>query len=292
MAPGAVMPMITASPYPSYDHPLVTEGDALIITDPEFPFHHADFLNRVFELAVTWGITNLIIGGDVLHFNSLSKWEANWQRPVKSGISEDAEAELLSLELDPSQRQQLVDIILRNAPEKNDGNAGEELQHAQKELVKIGQIFKDVVYVLGNHDGRFLSALNSPLFADSLLKFIDLRDPCWRIGPFYFSKLVSGGREFRIEHPRSAAKNTAHRLADRYNTSIIMGHSHRLIWEMNTSGQHYAVQTGMTCDEDKMPYAAQRSSNSDAHVLGAVIVRDGYPWLLQTDTPFNLMKKM
>jgi hypothetical protein len=287
-----VMPLIANSPYPVYDQPLVTEGDALVICDPEFPFHHADFLNRVFELAVVWGITNCIIGGDVLHFNSISKWEANWQRPVKPGISEEAEAELLELQLDPAMRQQLVDIILRNAPEKNDGNAGEEVMHAQKELAKIGQIFHDVVYVLGNHDGRFLSALNSPLFADSLLKFIDLREPTWRIGPFYYSKLISGGVEFRIEHPRGAAKSTAYKLASKFGVNVLMGHSHKLSMEFDISGKYWAIQAGCTCDEARMPYAAQRSTTADKHSLGAVLVRDGYPHLLTDQTPWELYKRM
>jgi hypothetical protein len=289
-----VMPLIANSPYPVYDQPLVTEGDALVICDPEFPFHHADFLNRVFELAVVWGITNCIIGGDVLHFNSISSFEAAWMRPVKSGISEDAEKELMDLgsKLSAEQYQELTDIITRNAPENNDGNIGEEVKVARKELIKIGQIFKDVVYVLGNHDGRFLSALNSPLFATDLLNFIGINDPAWRISCFYFSKLNSGNREFRIEHPKSAAHNTAVRLSDKYETSVLMGHSHFVDFRFGTSGKNYAIQMGCSVDERRLPYASQRSTNVDAHVLGAVIVKDGFPYLLTQQTQWERMKRM
>lgn len=290
--PLAKIPQISDSPYPVYDKPLETEGDALVISDPEFPFHHAEFLNRILDLAVTWGITNCVIAGDILHFNSLSAWEPAWQVAAKSGISEDAEKDLLALDLPAPVRQKMIELIQKHAPETNDDTVGEEIKISRRELVKLSQIFKRIDYVLGNHDGRFLSALNSPLFPQNLLDFVKLDDPAWRIACFYFSFLHSGGRTFRIEHPKSAAKNTAVRLADKYECSILMGHSHFLDFRMSTSGRHYACQMGAVVDERRLPYAAQRSVNSDTHALGSVLVRDGVPWLLTENSPWDRMKRM
>src|SRR3989337_486834 len=50
-------PLITESPFPKYDQPLVMEGDALVLPDVEAPFHNADFLNRAIDLADAWKIT-------------------------------------------------------------------------------------------------------------------------------------------------------------------------------------------------------------------------------------------
>ena len=64
--------LITESPYPKYDEPLVMEGDALILPDAEFPFHNSEFLNRVLDLSQAWNIRQCIVAGDLLHFDSIS----------------------------------------------------------------------------------------------------------------------------------------------------------------------------------------------------------------------------
>lgn len=62
------------SQMPKYDEPLTIEGDALILSDVEAPFQHSDFINRALELAFAWGVQNLILAGDMLHYDSLSAW--------------------------------------------------------------------------------------------------------------------------------------------------------------------------------------------------------------------------
>src|SRR3990167_1223061 len=79
---------VSPSTYPVYDTPLEMVGDAVIMTDIEFPFHHAEFINRVLDLANSWGIRNLILGGDVLHFDSLSGWEPSWSDTNDGGLPE------------------------------------------------------------------------------------------------------------------------------------------------------------------------------------------------------------
>ena len=60
----------------------------------------------------------------------------------------------------------------------------------------------------------------------------------------------------------------------------MMGHSHRLSLAWDISGRYYAIHMGHCVDEMRLPYASQRSSTQPAHLAGAVIVRDGVPWLL------------
>jgi hypothetical protein len=154
-------------------------------------------------------------------------------------------------------------------------------------------MFSKVFFALGNHDARFLHALNSPLLPRKLLDFIGgCPEHKWEISCYYYAFLDCGGRTFRIEHPKSAAANTAVRLSDKYEMDVIVGHSHIQSFCWSTSGNHYAIQAGCIVDESRLAYAAQRSTNSPAHSLGAVLVRDGYPYVLTKYTQWNRMKQM
>lgn len=277
------------SPYPVYNEPLSMEGNALILPDPEFPFHNADFINRVFDLCAAWEITKCVIAGDVLHFDSLSQWEANWitVKPANS-LTEETESRLRDAinEVPLKYRGRLENEFSKIIEERQEPT---ELSASKNCLLTLEQLFTDIDYVIGNHDDRLVRALKSPLMPKSLLNLIGITDPRWRIAPYFYSWLKSGDTTFRIEHPRSASANTAVRLADKYETSVIMGHSHLQAVQYSTSGKHWAIHAGAAVDEDRLPYAAQRSTNAPAHCLGAVIVRDGYPWVLSPRSPWKTL---
>ena len=65
LARGQTNAKIPSSPYPRYDQPPELEGDALILPDAEIPFHHAEFINRVLDLAEAWKIKQMIAAGDL-----------------------------------------------------------------------------------------------------------------------------------------------------------------------------------------------------------------------------------
>lgn len=274
-------PRLAASSYPVYNAPLKMEGDALILPDTEFPFHDADFVNRCLDLAQTWDIDQCIIAGDALHFDSLSQWEAEWAEAQRvNSLTEDAETRLREFiqSLPVTQQGAGMEIL---ASITGAGSEPTELAAAKRALTVIGECFARVDYVIGNHDDRFVRALKSPIMPEHLLGFLGVGGAKqWRIAPYFYSVLTSGGETFRVEHPRSAAANTAVRLADKYECSVIMGHSHLQDVRWSTSGRHYAIHAGCCVDEMRLPYAAQRSSNSPAHKLGAVMVREGAPWVL------------
>lgn len=283
---------IQASPYPQYIEPLQMDGDALVLFDTEFPFHNADFLNRVLELADRWAVRQCVIGGDVLHFEQFSQWEASWvTSQTANKLSEDAERELRELiqALPPEHQGALLDKLATIATGEREES---ELGAAKKALLTLGEAFDRIDYVIGNHDDRFIRALKSPLLPQSLLDFIGLTDPRWRIGPYYYSILVSNKEKYRIEHPRSAAANTAVKLADKYECHILTGHSHLQSIQWSTSGNYFAIHAGCVVDETRLAYAAQRSSNRPAHKLGAVIVRDGFPWVLNDRYPWEMAQRM
>lgn len=284
-------PRLQASPYPQYNAPLEMAGDALILFDTEFPFHEADFMNRCLDLAQAWNIRQCIIGGDVLHFDMFSQWEANWISVQRANsITEDKEAELRARiqALPVEQQGPLMDWLQSVTIGEQEQT---ELGAAKHALLTLGKLFDRIDYVLGNHDDRFIRALKSPLMPQSLLDFLALNNPAWRIAPYFFSVLNSAGQVFRIEHPRSASVNTAVRLADKFDCHVIVGHSHLQSTMWSTSGKHWAIHAGASVDETRLAYAAQRASNRPAHSLGAVIVRDGYPWVLSPVSPWEQLEK-
>lgn len=284
---------INESPFPRFTEPLSGEGDFLCLFDPEFPFHHADFLNRCLDLAQAWNITQCAIGGDVLHMETFSAWGASWQsgKIEIDSLTKDSAQEMLDeiQKLPPEYQGPLLEKLNRiiSEPTTND-----EILLAQRELKKFEQLFGTVLYILGNHDDRFLRRLNSPLAPQKLLDFIGLSAPCWKIGPYFYGIVTSGGETFRLEHPRSAAQNTALRLADKNECSAIVGHDHYQDFKWSSSGKHYAIHAGCTCDETRMPYASQRSTNRPAHVLGAVVLREGVPYLLHPRVNWERLKRM
>jgi hypothetical protein len=207
------------------------------------------------ELSRIWKIDQCILAGDVVHFDKLSGWEPNWTD--KGRISFSAE----------------VDI-------------------ARNELKKISGQFKRIDYVLGNHEGRLLRSLQTEISPRELLRILEINNPQWNIAPYYFSYLDTVGGRYIIEHPKNAGKFSASKLCSKYLTHILMAHSHQLNFTKDPSGKYYAIEMGCAADEDFMAYCSQRHNMAPMHGLGAVIVRNGYPWLLYDGIPWDIYAKL
>lgn len=286
---------IPESRYQRYDDPLVMEGDAIVLPDIELPFHNADFFNRVLDLADEWGIRKAIVAGDLLHFDSLSSWEANWIEEKGYGLSESSERKLMDMAMDlPKEYQERVMaavISLDGELEETGSGVSKELAAARKATRVMSEKFDEIDFVLGNHDDRLLRAMKSPMFPAEILRLIDA-DEKWRSKPYYYSILISSGEKYQIEHPKSWAKTSPVKLASKYRCHILQAHSHRWGRDLDISGQYWAINMGCIVDEFRLPYASQRHGTADAHMLGAVIVRDGYPYLLGERTPWDRYKAM
>jgi hypothetical protein len=287
---------VKESPFPKYNKPLVMEGDAVVLPDIEFPFHNAEFLNKVLELASEWNIHKCIVAGDVMHFSSLSSFDGNWVAIQDDGISDEVERTLMdfAMRLPSSKQQELIDLVMELNVVSDDGepNLSAELKTIRREILNLSNCFDEIHFVLGNHDSRFLRALQSPIFPEELLRLVEAPLEKWKVAPYYYSRLVSGGEVFQIEHPTTAAKYAAVKIASIHQCHVLMAHSHHWSMEKDPSGRFWAIQMGCVVDEDRLPYAAQRHSGKEAHMPGAVIVRDGYPFLLGEETPFDLFASL
>lgn len=287
--------IIPESQYRRYDEPLVMEGDAIVLPDIELPFHNAEFMNRILDLADTWGIKKAIVAGDLLHFDSLTSWEANWVSENGYGLSDKNERILMEMakRLPAEFQEEVIATIVGLDDESDDMSSGvsRELRHARKIIRIMTELFEEIDFILGNHDDRFLRALNSPMFPSEILRLVEAGDK-WRVEPYYYSTLISGGEKYQIEHPKTWAKSSPYKLASKFQCHILQGHSHRWGMDIDISGKFYAIHMGCIVDEYRLPYAVQRHNTADSHALGAVIVRDGYPYLLSDRTPWKTFKKM
>lgn len=276
------------SPYPRYDEPLEMEGDALVLPDVEIPFHHAEFINQCLKLAEAWKIKQCIVAGDLLHFDSLSGWEPNWKNVNEGGVTADAEFALVEFAKTLGSRQQeaLFGIIGQIGQKDEQDGMSTELKVARRVVKELEKQFDKIDMALGNHEGRLLRALQCVLSPTEITTLLQVGDK-WRIAPFYFSYLTSGGVRWCIEHPKSAASTTAAVLAAKYSCSVLMAHSHHFSVTTDVSGEHYAAEIGCCVDESRLSYAAQRHTRAPAHSLGAAIIRNGYPWVLNKFTDWE-----
>lgn len=287
--------IIKESPYPRYDNPLKMVAEkVLVISDLEIPFHHSPFVNEVLELAQVWGVKHLILNGDTLHFDSVSSWEPNWMESAKQGMGEEAEVELINLANKlplkyGSQLRELLDKL--DGSQSGDPNISEELSVARRTLRVFNDLFDEVIFNLGNHEGRFLRAMQSPMFPTELRSLLELGER-WKFAPYYFCIAESGTESYRISHPKSASRITPTKLAAKFQMNVVAGHSHRWSMERDVSGKFWAISSGCGVDEARLPYCAQRDTNTEAHRLGAVFLINGCPFLVGEDTSWKLLKQI
>lgn len=268
---------LPVSPYPTYTEPLVMHRDALVLNDLEAPFHHADFVGNCLAVAAKWGIRGLVLGGDFLHNDALSSFEPAFVDD-EARIAPEIADQILAL---APKNEKLAAVVNKHRGLDPEPNHSEEMDRAKPVLLAIANQFDQVDCILGNHEGRLLRMLQTPLNPKHVLKEVGIvGDPKWRIRPYYFCVVISAGQEFRVTHPKNSAKASAWKLAAKFQQHVLMAHNHHLVLQFDPSGKYYAIETGACVDEARLPYAAQRDNAQHAHKLGAVVIRNGHPWLL------------
>lgn len=160
---------------------------------------------------------------------------------------------------------------------------------AEEELKTLAEIFNsacsnfEVFYFAGNHDVRPLRNLaQAGLLVTSIMRMFTGGKRC-HLSDYHWCDLLSGGRHYRIEHPRNASvlpTRVAQSLATKYRCSVIAGHGHLWGITRDASGLDWAIDSGICADPLRIGYVQQVHSTRPAMQQGAVIVRDGVPILL------------
>lgn len=273
---------------PWNDHPKL-EGDVFVIGDTQIPFHHAEFINKCLSLCRRWGIRKMVLGGDAIDLNAFSNFAPDFENDRRRVIDSNSAAELVKFAdtLSTEKREELLAMI--GEAERENGIGG-EIKESRVVLKAFEEHFDNILWIMGNHEQRTLRALQKVLPVDTLATLLGADSPKWQVSPYYWCLLLSGGKEWQIEHPINTGKGSSKKLAPKFGKNIVMFHNHQFSITTDPSGEYYAIEPGMGMDESRMAYAAQRHNAADTHVVGALIIRDGKPTALNKFTDWEMLK--
>ena len=294
---GAVVGMISESPFVKYDSPPVIEADRVIVMpDIQAPYHHHEFVNHVLDVCDVLNVKTAIWAGDVLENSALTHFDPNWAQEglVNGGVPDMLANELIDMGemMGKKVTEGVRELLLKHGRrvENNPAGVSEEWAHARKVLQTMEKLFDKIEWQIGNHEGRILRQMQSPFFAEDLRRLF-VSDKV-HISPYYYCILKSGGVDWRVTHPKPSSKGDAKWIASRYLTNVIMAHNHQLVMQKDRSGKFWAIETGMMVDEMRLPYCAQRDTKGDMHSLGATLILEGQPILLYENSPWELLKRL
>lgn len=274
----------------AWNTPPTLEGDAFVLMDTQIPFHHAEFINKCLAVCERWGIKQMVLGGDAIDLNALAQFTPDFENDKRRVIDSKSATELVKFadSLPTAElRETLLDMI--GEAESENGIAG-EIKESRVILKALEKNFDSITWIMGNHEKRVLNILQRVLPVDTLASVFGADNPKWNVSSYYWCILKSGGEEWQIEHPINTGKGSSKKLAPKFGKHIIMGHNHHFSITTDPSGKYYAIEPGMGMDEERMAYASQRHNAADAHIVGAVIIRNGKPTPLNKFTDWDVLK--
>jgi len=236
--------LVAVSPFPKLPGPLIVEGDCLVISDVHAPFHDADFLNAVIDLALKYGIRKAVVAGDVIEFAAFSFYGRT--RYV------EAEQELNACkQVMDSLASAFDDIVLIM------GN------HEQRFSRMIGAAL-DAEQLLAKW-------IANPKVRTSRLHWCDVISGGrkWRV-------------EHPTSTSVNAGVVPA-KLCAKYHCSVIGAHGHVWGQTRDVSGDYYAIDSGVIVDPGRLEYGYIAHGTRPAQMQGACLLVGGIPILLCPD---------
>lgn len=232
---------IPVSQTPNYESMVLgVEGDALILSDLEIPDHDAEILELARRIAKKLKIPNLILNGDLLAFDGMSKF---------------------------------LSVLPRTT------GTGNDIQTAKRVLTPLGKPFKRVYVLNGNHCLRIMWATHGELTLADLLadaipdaeitpfSRIDLNSGGeeWLIAhPDNYSRV-----------PGAVARD----IAEIEHKNVVCGHTHHLSMSIDKSGTYTCIDGGHCRDERRTLYKVAKANRYPKWAAGFTVIRNGKPYL-------------
>ena len=246
-----------------FNKPEIIREPCLAIFDSQIPFHDADFLNRLLELAVDWGIRQGLSGGDLLNMTSFSRFYENPEDKVWK----------------------------------------KERNEALRVLTAMVDAIPDWLLVKGNHEDFLLKKLEEQIDHEDVLSLIDKRTGALKgfaATDYYYCEVRFGGSVWRITHPRNISVihgRIPQRLCERYHCNVASGHGHLAGMTPDYSGEYMACDVGVTCDPLRLDYVSLRDSTRPAQCQGALILQLGddnkcHPYHILPNADWNALKRL
>jgi len=209
-------------------------GNWAVASDLHVPYHDEKMVLSLVEISQQNNIKNLIIAGDLLDFSSISSF-------------------------------------ISKAVDLND-----EIDAAQAVLSFLFQYFEKIVLIPGNHEFRFNKKIGQIVNYEHLVNMFT-QDSRVCTSEYDHVILTSCGNMFRVCHPKNYSTikgRVSTKLAEKYGTNIIAGHSHYVGINVSENGKFIAIDTGGLFNKDKMEYAQRTTLNPEWN-QGFCLIVDG-----------------
>jgi len=229
---------VNPSPVARLDQPLTLFGDALLLFDIHAPYHDAGWINTVIDLALSWGIKQVGIGGDVIDLNAFSKYGR------RLGVEADDEIRAT---------EQIVTTLARTFERivYCGGNHEVRLARVTDQKLALDRIMR-----------LWVSAKN-----------VEISDYHWfqleTDGGRYYIEHPKNASIHATVVPK--------KLCSRFHCHVIAGHGHLWGMTRDDSGKYWAIDSGICADPQRLDYYALEHNARPAMMQGAVIVKGGTP---------------
>jgi hypothetical protein len=237
-------------------------GSAAVLFDPHVPFHHVDTVYRLCEYSNNLGVRKLIIPGDLIHADIISKY------------------------LGAGKQVQILD----------------EVNACSRVLDILETVFDEIHYVMGNHDQRVerLIARNAKTpdgksIQQLIARLLDKPDDAESISMGVLEHFF-GSRKVHVHpltslilndvwlilHPGTTSRvspQTERKLASKFLMHCIGGHNHLFGFGFHESGEYIAMNGGHASDNEKYRYVQERITTFPAmqHGFCLILTSDDCP---------------
>lgn len=226
------------------DKPLSITGNVGITADFHIPLYDAEYVNSMIETFREQELETLIIAGDFLNMDSLSRFE---DKQDNAGLER-------------------------------------ELQEAINVMGVLQESFTRIIYIWGNHDARIHKALGMKmqfksamrLIFDSLGKDVLTKIEFTNLDHVWHENEETGEMWY-ICHPANYTRvplTTARVLAAKHGANVVTAHSHHCAVGYATNGVHVVAEIGGLFDRHKTGYL-QRTTTFPTWTQGYAYLKNG-----------------
>lgn len=223
--------------------------DVAVINDVHIPFTDWEFADRALQVFQRQDLDTLIIAGDLIDFESQSKWS----RLVPP----------LTLE--------------------------QELRYAREFLTKLLDIFETVYYFRGNHEDRLLKALDGGISFGQFTELLtsDQYRGKLIVSPYPRIFVTSGDERWVIVHQRNTSvykSRVAEQLSWKHQMNVLVTHQHtNAPPQLDRYANNIIMSVGGLHDPQKTAYSALQETTGWVPEKGFATIIEGRATLFTND---------
>lgn len=230
------------SPFDDFDfsigRPWVLTGDWMVIGDIHVPFTDTEFASLVIKVAKKWGITNLLIAGDLFSMDQFSHYDEIIKPPTWA------------------QERDFAKLLFQ-----------EWLSY-----------FTQIKMVMGNHDRRLQKFTSGAFDENDIISLIVSRPDVIRISNFGYCYVDSPMGRWLVTHQKNYSINqltVADAHAQKYLCHVITHHEHHLAKGWDRYKNFVVVNNGTLANWEDMAYVYLDTSKSAGMTKGFVRLQGG-----------------